>query len=494
MSIPRVLRLSAGTLLVTAGAFFPPPIAHFARLARNTPSALDTALARMGGRETLERIQRVRFETMTLWQRMTFENRPSDLISTYELHSDLRNYTLVAWRNTRRFVSGPALEEMTDIVQKDVGIRRVPPQPDGTASPWTPINVAYIDERREIFAFAPERLLLAARAARDLRALPDTTIAGQPHARLSATVDGFPATIFLRKSDGFLAMARYHAGQPNDFGLAPWGDMDVEIWYSRWTRFPMPGTPGVAYPTQWDVRRLGRMYKRLTLLSANFDAAAPADSFAISDSLRAAFLAGPSNRAMWDLPMDSARILESRLARFGNPGQTQAAVKLGQSWLFLEGASVPQRSGTDVQWLKTADPGSSVAGLLVSAPNTGRGGAAWFTRRQLPVYVTPGAATAMSMTLANWKQPPTGTMVLSKPQWLRIGGDSVWVETIDLPDYPGALIAYVPSLRWVYSGLALTPLYFDLVVARIRERGWAADRIGSIRSLTQPIPARTASR
>jgi len=494
MSLPRVLRFSAGTLVVAAGAFFPPPIAHFALLTRNTPAALDTAIARMGGRETLERIERVRFETMTLWQRLTFENRPSDLISTYELHSDLRNYSLVAWRNTRRFVSGPALQEMTDIVQKDVGIRRFPPQPDGTASPWTPINIAYIDERKEVFAFAPERLLLAARTASDLRALPDTTIAGQPHARLGATVDDFPVTIFLRKSDGFLTMARYHAGQPNDFGLAPWGDMEVEMWYSRWTRFPVPGTPGVAYPTQWDVRRLGRMYKRLTLLSANFDAVAPADSFAISDSLRAAFLGGPSNRPMWDLPMDSARILESRLVRFGNPGQTQAAVKLGQSWLFLEGASVPQRNETDIQWLKTADPGSSVAGLLITAPNTGRGGAAWFTQRKLPVYVTPGAATAMSKTLANWKQPQSVAMVLSKPQWLRIGADSVWVETIDLPDYPGALIAYVPSLRWVYSGLAVTPLYFDMVVARIRERGWAADRIGSIRSLTQTIPARTASR
>ena len=155
---------------------------------------------------------------------------------------------------------------------------------------------------------------------------------------------------------------------------------------------------------------------------------------------------------------------------------------------------MPQRNETDVQWLKTADPGSSVAGLLVTGPNTGRGGAAWFTQRKLPVYVTPGAATAMRMTLANWKQSTSVTTVLSKPQWLRIGGDSVWVETIDLPDYPGALVAYIPSLRWVYSGPAATPLYFDMVVARIRERGWAADRIGSVRTLSQPIPARTASR
>jgi len=497
MSIFRKLRppLSAGALAIaTATAFFAPPATAAYRKSAAAADALDTAIARMGGQQTLVHIERVRFEMMTLWQRMTFETRPTDLISTYELHSDLRNYPLVAWRNTRRFVSGPQMEEMTDIVRKDAGIRRLPPKADGTASPWSPINVAYVDERKEIFAFAAERLLLAARAASDLRALSDTTIAGQSHARLSATIEGFPTTLFLRRNDGFLAMARYRAAQPNDFGLAPWGDMEVEMWYSRWTKFPVPGTPGVVYPTQVDVRRVGRMYKRLVVLSANFDAEAPADSFAISDSLRTAFASGPSNKPMWELPMDSAKLVEPRLVRLGIPGATQAAVKLGKSWLFLEGASVPRRSETDVQWLESADPGSTVAGLLVTGPNFGRGGAAWFTQKNLPVYVTAGAASAMSTTLGNWKQPRSDAKVVSKPQWLRIGGDSVWVEPIDLPDYPGALVAYVPSLRWAYSGLAVTPLYVDMVVARIRERGWAVDRIGSIRSLTQPMPGRTASR
>jgi hypothetical protein len=130
------------------------------------------------------------------------------------------------------------------------------------------------------------------------------------------------------------------------------------------------------------------MYKRLTILSANFDAVAPADSFAISDSLKSAFLAGPSSRPMWELPMDSAKIVEPRLARFGNPGQTQAAVKLGNSWLFLEGASVPQRNETDVQWLKTADPGSAIADFsspgrtrAAEAPRGSRNGSCQCTSR-----------------------------------------------------------------------------------------------------------------
>jgi hypothetical protein len=475
-------------LVTTASAFFPPPspaLRH--RSAPLAIAALDTAIARMGGKATLERIERVRFEMMTLWQRMTFENRPNDLIGTYELHTDLRNYTLGAWRNARRFVSGPVLQEGTDVVLKDVAIRRFPPRPDGTASPWTPLSVAYVDERKEVFAFTPERLLLAARAAGDLRALADTTIAGSAHARITATIEGFPTTIFVRRTDGLLAMARYHGAQPNDLGLAPWGDMDVEMWYSRWTRYPLAGTSGIAYPTQWDVRRVGRLYKRLVMLSANFDAVAPADSFAVSDSLRAEYRAGAANRPMWDLPMDSASVIDSRFAQFGRPGQSQAAVKLGSKWLMLESSSVPQRNETDLAWLRGSDPAATPAALLVTVPNTGRGGAAWFAKRKMPIYVTPGASAAMSVALANWKQPRTAQTVLSKPQWLHVGGDSLWVETIDYPDLPGSLVAYVPSLEWVYSGAAASPLNIDVLVARIRERGWRATRIGSARALVQPL-------
>jgi hypothetical protein len=503
MSVRSVIRsfAVAGALTATT-AFFPPvsPLAFPPSSLRHPPSssaaaaALDTAIARMGGEDALRKIERVRFEMMTLWQRMAFENRPSDLIGSYELHTDLRNYALGAWRNTRRFVGGPTLREMTDVVQRDAAIRRFPANPDGTLAPWAPLSIAYVDERKELFAFAPERLLLSARTTSDLRTLADTTIAGVAHARVGATVDGYPATIFLRRNDGFLAMARYRAAQPNDFGLAPWGNMEVEVWYSRWNKFPVPATQGVGYPTQWDVRRVGRMYKRLTVLAASFDAAAPADSFAISDSLRSAFASGPASRPMWDVPMDSAKILEPRLARLGNPGQAQSAVKIGSSWLFLEGTGVPQRNASDVQWLASADAGSTVGGLLITVPNSGRGGAAWFAEKKLPVYVAPGAGAAMAVTLANWKQPPAAATVVAKARWVKMGGDSLWIETIDYPDLPGAVVAYVPSMRWAYSGIAASALNFDLLVQRIRTRGWDVERIGSLRSLTQPVPTRTAAR
>jgi hypothetical protein len=269
--------------------------------------------------------------------------------------------------------------------------------------------------------------------------------------------------------------------------------MEVEVWYSNWTRHVLPGTAGVSYPAQWDVRRVGRPYKRVTILSANFDAAAPADSFAVSDSLRGAYLA-TARRPMWEVPMDSAKIIDGRFAMLGRPGQTQAALKLGNRWLFLEGAIAPQQNDTDARWLTGAAPGSSPAGAIMTVPNSGRGGAAWVAERKLSAYVAPGAEAAVRATLANWKQPSSRITVVSKGRWITIERDSLWVEPIDYPDAPGALVAYLPSARWVYSGAAASPLNFDLMMARVRDRGWTVERYGSLRGVSIPAPGRTASR
>jgi hypothetical protein len=78
---------------------------------------------------------------------------------------------------------------------------------------------------------------------------------------------------------------------------------------------------------------------------------------------------------------------------------------------------------------------------------------------------------------------------VTRGRWLRVDGDSLWLEPIDLPDAPGALVAYVPSLAWAYAGTAASPLHLDLVLARARARGWRVERVGSARAVAMPVPA-----
>lgn len=470
----------------------------------------------MGGEARLRAITRARFELVDQGLRIALGPTPPSDGPSYESHSELRDYTRSAWRNTRRFPQpagapgAAAWLEVVDVVRDSVAVRRRPPGPGGVASPavlrdtgWAPLNVAYVDERNERFAFAPERVLLAVRSAADLRALPDTAVAGVPHARLAATLGGVPVVLFVRRGDGFPALVRYRAAQPNDFGLAGYGVMDVEHAWSRWQRTQ----DGVVYPMQWDVRRLGRPYLRTTVVALSFAAPAPADSFAVSDSLRAAYVA-ETRRPMHDLPLDSARFAGPRLVAFNTPGAPAGAVRLGRHWLLLEAGTAPSNAERASAWLARHDTaGGALAGALVTLAAGTTGGVAWLAARGTPVYAAPAAAPFVRAALAG--QPPAGRPpapaarveplggagrvgtaggeLAPGGRWLRVDGDSLWAEPVALPDAPGAVLVYVPSLRWAYAATAVLPLHLDLVRARIQGHGWDVTRLGTLRGMTVPL-------
>lgn len=454
---------------------------------RSAPGAapiVDTALARMGGAAALRKIHTVRYDMITQWLATTFDARPFQDAPSYELHTDMRDYDARVWRNTRRFPTGSSYSEVTDLVLDTVAARFGGPAAPGVATPagvidgWAPLSIAYIDERREAFAFAPERVLLLARAAPDLQARGDTVIGGIRHSVVSATIEGYPAVLFLRQTDGFLAMARYHADESNDFGLAPWGPMDVEVWYARWR---YDAAAHISYPQQWDVRRVGWPYKRMTVLAANFNIQLPRDSLVLSEPVRGAYLAR-ARKPMGDLPIDSARLVgHGRIAVFSTPGAPVNAVKVGNGWLLIEPGNLPVSAERAAAWLVSHDSGSRVIGGVVGGV-TPAGGASWLARQRLPVYVAPAGAVTTPLSLRNYGAPVSASHVVSTGEWVQASGairDSIWLEPVDLPNAPRTLVLYVPSMRWAYSSRIAGPAELERVEALARARGWHIDRIGS---------------
>lgn len=443
-------------------------------------AVLDTAVARMGGAAALRGVERVRLEFMTQWLRTTFDGRPYSDFPSYERHSDLRDYTRGAWRNTRSFtLAAAAPRYVTDVVVGDVAIRDF-------GGGFAPLNVAYVDERRELFALTPDRAVLLFRDAADLRALADTTIDGMAHARVRATIDRFPAVLHLRRSDGLPAMLRFRAAQHNDFGLTQWGEMDVEVWYSGWAAYP----GRITIPTQWDVSRVGRPYKRMTVLAATFNPAATPDSFPLTDSLRAAFLA-TATRPMHDVPLDSARALDARVVSFNSPmGAPAGAVKLGDGWVLLEVGRAPLNAERALAWLRQLEPGARVAAAVVSTPFAGSGGVLTMLGEQIPVHVAPLAQPVLDAVLrAHGARSPRGALLpAGAGRWVRLSRDSMWVEAVDLPNARGALLVYAPSLELLYSSLAIAPLDQRLLLGMADRRGWKVTRVGHARAVFGPRP------
>lgn len=447
------------------------------------PSAratLDTALARMGGRDLVAAVQRTRVEMVTEWYRTTLDGRPQPQSLGHEWDVELRDYTRPAWRYFRRFTMPTGgWREIVDLVVDSVAVI----QNNGR---WGPQNVAYVDERLEHFTFAPERLVLLARDASDVRAVADTTIGGEHFRRVRATINGFDATLAFRRGDGALALAHFRAAQPRDFGLVGWGTMDVAIWYSRWQRV---NQEGLTLPMQLDVFRVGRPYKRMTLQSIQVNPAIPADSLAISDSLRAAFIA-QGNRPMHDLPLDSAKIVDGRFALFNTPGTPAGAVKIGGRWLLLEAGAAPLSVQRSVAFLEHSDPATPVGGAFVSAP-AGQGGLAWLVDRPAPTttWVSAGARPYADAVLRGWDKAARASRLARAERVLRIGNDTVHVETLDFPDYPATAVLYVPSLRWAYAYAASGIPALQSIGALARARSWQVERIGSARNvLGVPTP------
>jgi len=470
------------TLILAASVSF----AAQAAPQRPDPAAkaiVDTALARMGGAEAVARVQRVRREMLTTWQRTNFRDEPYGDAPSFELHTDIRDYGINGWKNTRKFSLTNTTQQIVDIVNDTVAIRQLP---NGT---WNSLSIAYVDERRELFAIAPERILFLARDAADLTLGRDTTIDGLPVARITATVDRFAMTIFVRRGDGLPAMARFHAAQPNDFGLLEWGAMDVETWYSRWGRT----AAGVALPFQVDQRRVGKPYKRMSVLAMAFDTVATAETFAISDSLRQLYFA-KDTKPMHDLPFDSAKVVDGAFANFGAFGAPAGAVKVGGRWMLMEAGQGELSADRAVEWLTSNDAAAPIGGAVLTMTSPGNGGVNALVRRRVPTWIGPGAKPFVDRMLnaagRTGAKSATGVspVPVARAQWLKVGSDSLWLAPIDLPDAPRSLVVYSPTLKWAYSATAFAPLQQQYILAAIRAKGWTVEKLGSARTISAAAP------
>lgn len=463
-------------LLVASPAVLP------AQAPTSATALLDRTIARMGGDSALRSIRSLRLDMMTQWARTTFANRPFADLPSYERNVELRDYATGSWRNTRQFLGGGPATGIVDVVRDTIAVRLMPAAPNA-APTWGALNLAYVDERRELFAFAPERLVLQLRHDPALRALPDTLIDGEAHARLQATVDGWPATIFLRKGDALPTMIRFHADEVADFGLAPWGRHEVEFWYSGWQRV----APGVLLPRQRDVRRLGVPYKRMTVLAMAVNAPAPADSFAVSDSLARVYLA-TEHRPMWQVDLGSmGKVVRERFATTPPMLGTPGAVQIGGQWVLMETAQHEGAAGLVTAWLGQIAPGVPIGAGIATMPAPSNGGARWFTGKTQPLYVASGAAPIIRRVTG---RAAPGTVVTT-PRWIRIGSDSLWLEPFTAPDLIGAMAVYSPTLKWLYLPAAGAPSHQTeqaALISRLAARGMAVEWIGSARSLVTAAP------
>jgi len=341
---------------------------------------------------------------------------------------------------------------------------------------FRPLSIAYVDERDESFMYTPDRLVLLLADARDLTRAPDTLIGGEPHNVVIATLSGsWRVRVFFQAGSGLPTLLRFRAAQPNDFGLVAWGRMDVEVWYSNWA-----STDGINFPAEWDIIRVGRPYKRITIQGLEVNPEFAADSFAVADSLRERFIAarGP----MHDVQVDSAILVNPRIATvspsFGFPA---GAVRAGD-WYLLEAAHHPLMLRRARKAMSDVGMGR-IAGAIVVAARSGNGGVVALVDEGVPLFVAPAAEPFIRKVLEGAGRSSAGIDVVREGRWIGTGGERIRLEPVDLADSPGSLLIYSPDMGWLFAPDAATPLDIQLVKERAKALGWQWSALGTARGV-----------
>ncbi len=422
----------------------------------------------MGGEEALRAAERVRLEMTTQWQRpdygaAAFRDRPS-----FELHDDVRDYSIPAWRNTRDF----GTRTITNVVRDSVAVTDMGDGPQ-------PLSVAYVDERDELFVYTPDRLVLALLDAPDLHALGDTLIGGERHRRVGARLAArYPSTIYLHAGSGLPTRLSFRAGHFADFGLVPLGEMDVDVWYSGWRTFG-----GISIPTQWDVWRSGARYKRMTVRSADF---APhfvaADSFSVSPEERADWLASAQTRPMHEsVPVEEPAVHDGFVA-LGGFGMPAGAIDTGAGWLLLGTGQASFNYDRALHLLRPAGV-DRIRAVLVAEGRIANGGVRRAVENAVPVFASMAAEPLLGRMLRGERVARAHWTTVTEPVELGAGPGRVVIAPVDLPDVPGAAMLYRPQARWLWVPDAVTPLDVRIARARAESLGWRVERVGTPRDL-----------
>jgi hypothetical protein len=239
------------------------------------------AIAAQGGESALRALNALRISGID----EAYENAYSEDLEhtrmTFTSFDELRDARLLRMRALLR-IATPGFNEASNVrlvITDSVGAMGAPDGALGAAS------AAFVGVERPTLELGPERLLLAVLSAPDLRAANDTVIQGVPHHVVSIRKGSM--RVYLNAVTHLPTLVDVFADVPDDEEWTLWGDVHTRTWFGSWSLEP----GGVRYPRTWTIERARRLYEKLTIFRIDVNPVAPADSFAIADSVRTKYIA-----------------------------------------------------------------------------------------------------------------------------------------------------------------------------------------------------------
>lgn len=208
---------------------------------------LRAAIAAQGGEEALRHISTIQWRAHGYRNMLEQSERPEgpyipEFRDVTETHDQARG----RFRSLARFAVYPEFKGSSGILaDRSVAVRIIP---GGKA----PGNASSLAGAREALALSPERLLLTAITATDVRLGSRTILQAVPQDVIDFTLDGARARLFLNAYTHLPTALDYDGPLARQDYWRFLGDTEMRTYFSFWWK-----AEGIRMPMQWDVYRNG---------------------------------------------------------------------------------------------------------------------------------------------------------------------------------------------------------------------------------------------
>lgn len=256
------------------------------------------ALEAMGGQATLLGIKTISLDAIGHHWALEQSERPEGpWLTIYEQRHEVRD--LVQRRGTvetqTRFWGASGWTPKNTLVVADGVSART------NGQRWAPGRAVDVTNFESAVDLAPERLLITAGRAADLKRLPDETLQGVVQRVVGFSYQNRRARVFLNGWTHLPTMLEIVAD--GSFGI--WGDVTERRWFSFWTL----ETGGIRYPRQVSTEWNGLPYADLTTHDLVINPDVDPQSFVIPEETQQAFAANASRPSgMAGLTLDESRV------------------------------------------------------------------------------------------------------------------------------------------------------------------------------------------
>jgi hypothetical protein len=318
---------------------------------------------------------------------------------------------------------------------------------------------AWSRPQKSQLALAPERILLLATGAADLRRELDQSFHGFTHHVISFTWDRRLVRLFLSSYTGLPSAVEITRTRPYEFFWSPWGDVTTRISYAFWMLEP----GGLHYPRQWSYESNGQPDWTFMVNELTLNPTLSEQDFAIPDDAKKTFLARkrPIEDTSLGLPSTPAKEIVPGVVVI--PGLWNVTeIRQSDGIVILD---APISNGYSKQVIDDATkrfPGLAVKAVITTSdawPHIG--GLREYAARGIAIYALDLNRPIIERMLASphrlspdaLTRAPRPTKVTYVSEKTRLGNSSNVLDIIPLRTVTGErqMVVYLPGTKVLYS-------------------------------------------